>query len=305
MPVSDQNAAQAAELDREIYLVQQKLNALRQAQQEKPAGTFQDRGSQSEVNQRPIPYGMGNARLAGYPKVPTLSRTKRGTGLEITQLDEFLEHICGEKSYIRRAIANAKLWASKVGQAIRAGIEAILSAISSSPAVKWFVDKVKTVIKWIKWATKELQDLNEGILAFIRYVKIIMGVIQWILSLPEKLLKLFRDCLAKAYAELARAAMDIIKQIAAGASNAAAGAAAILEVQNLQKSLKDFQKEANKTVSLTNQAVSALTSPSSMSDADAAKYASMLADPQQREDLLKQVYSGDIKLDKTKYKPAM
>lgn len=291
-----------AKLEQTRETLQNKLDALVTEQQSENVRAFQDPRTQAQKNNGPQPFAMGSSQYKGYPKVPTLSRTKKATGIEIADFDKLLEVVCGKDSYVRRAIAQARFWATQVAQAIRAGIEAILKAISAIPGVKYFIDIVRKVANFLKKATKWLKDINKGIIQFIRMVKIIMGVIKWILSLPQRLLNLFRDCLAKAYKELARAAMDIIKELAGSVTGAAVGAEAIAAVQDLQKSMQDFQKTAAQTVSLVGQAANAFVNPATLSDADAAKYLEQLSSPEGREQFLKDSFPGDTKYDKSKYK---
>ena len=282
--------------------LQQELDLKLQQRNESNSQAFEDPRSQAKKDTGPVPFALGSSRNKGYPKVPTLSRTKKATGIEIADFDSLLEVVCGKDSYVRRAISQARMWATQVGQAIRAAIEAILALISEIPGVQWFIDKVRKVAMWIREATKWLKNLNKGILQFIRMVKIIMGVIQWILSLPQRLLNLFRDCLAQAYKELARAAMDIVKEIAGGVSGAAAGAQAILAIQDLQKSVNDFQNTAAQTVSLVGQAANAFTNPAQLSNEDAAKYFEQLSSESGREQFLQESFGKDTKFDKSKYK---
>ena len=291
-----------ATLENKKTVLQDELDKLIQIRDSENVRAFQDPRSQADKNKGPTPFALGNSQYKGYPKVPTLSRTKAATGVEIADFDSLLEVVCGKDSYVRRAISNARMWATQVGKAIREAIEAVLSMISEIPGVQWFIDKVRKVAMWIREATQWLKDLNKGILQFIRAVKIIMGVIQWILALPQKLLNLFRDCLAKAYQELARAAMDIIKEIASGASAGAAGAQALMAIQDLQKSVNDFQTQAAQTVSLVGQAANAFANPATLSNEDAAKYFNQLSSEEGREQFLADAFGKDTKYDSTKYK---
>lgn len=296
---------QRDELERKRAAIQAEQDKLIELRDTENVKAFQDPRSQTKKNEGPRPFALGSSQYRGNPKVPTLSRTKKATGIEIADFDSLLEVVCGKDSYVRRAIAQARVWATQVGQAIRKAIEAILAMISEIPGVQWFIDKVRKVAMWVREATKWLKNLNKGILQFIRMVKIIMGVIQWIISLPQRLLNLFRDCLAQAYKELARAAMDIIKEIAGSVSGAAAAAQAIQAVQDLQKSVQEFQATAAQTVSLVGQAANAFANPAQLSNADAAKYFEQLSSPEGRDQFLKESFGGDTSYDKKKYKTVM
>lgn len=264
-----------------------------------------DNRPQSEINKDPRPTLLGSHRRAGYPSTVTLSRTKKATGVEFADLDKLFDHICGEDSYIRRGIAQAKVMAGQVGAAIRKALEAILQALGSIPgvqavleALKWLVEKIKMVIEW-------LDEINKGILEFIRQVKLIKALIEWILSLPAKLLALFRDCLAKAYAELARAAFDILKAALPGGGDYGAVGQIIVEYQNLKKETDKLAKTVNTTVSLANEAITAFSSPSTMSEADKNKYGAMLTTEEGRSQLVKEIYPDSSQHDKTQYKKVM
>lgn len=285
--------------------VQQQLDSKIELLNSENVRAFQDPRTQAQKDAGPRPFALGNSQYKGYPKVPTLSRTKAATGIEIADFDKLLEVVCGKDSYVRRAVAQARKWAIQVAQAIRTAIESALSLISEIPAVKYFIDIVRKVANWIKKATKWLKDVNKGILQFIRMVRIIMGIIKWILALPQRLLNLFRDCLAKAYKELARGAMDILKELAGGVTGAAVGAEAILAIQDLQKSVTEFQATAAQTVSLVGQAANAFVNPASLSDADAAKYFNQLSSEEGRAQFLKDSFGGEASYDKTKYKTAI
>jgi hypothetical protein len=252
------------------------------------------------VNKDPKPFLLGSHRKKGYPSTATLSRTKKATGVEFADLDQLFDHICGEDSYIKRAIAQARVLAGQVGAAIRTALEAILKALGSIPGVQAVLDAVKYLVWLVKTAIEWLDEVNKGILEFIRQVKLIKALIEWILSLPAKLLALFRDCLARAYAELARAAFDILKDALPGGGDYGALGQIIVEYQNLKKETAKLAQKANETVALTKSAILSFSDPSGMSEADKNKYGSMLATAEGRDKLTQEIYPDNKAYDKKK-----
>lgn len=268
-----------------------------------PTTGFQDVGSQKEVNQRPVPPGYSKDNKKGEPTSPRLTRGfKAGTGIE--WVDSALEHVCDVSIYVQRAVAYARTWATEVGLAIRKGLQAIIKFLGIQPASNGFIQKVKKLAALVRKATKFIKRINDGILKFLKYVKIIRGVIEYILSLPAKILAIFRKCLTEALKELMKLPFELLAGVKEGAGGLGAdsGFAELgKELKGLATDIKAFAKETTTLLSAPSQFISAITSPSGMSEAEKQEWFTKLQDPTEREKIAQDIFPDSTKHDSNSY----
>jgi len=137
----------------------------------------------------------------GKSTVPATSYTYKGTGIE--KSDNSRAHVCDIPGVIKYQAAIEALKNSTIFQAIRSGIEALTSGAASSPLVTGIVAAIK-VLRGILRTINELLDFINNVLKVIaEFIAKVQRTIAWFLSLPARLLQLFRDCLASLYSALA------------------------------------------------------------------------------------------------------
>lgn len=147
-----------------------------------------------------LPSGV-KANEVGQPSTPPLARgVVENTGVAKTNAD--VVHVCDITGNIRYSIA----WISlKIGQAIRA-IRAALAALWAGASGSPFVDEVRAVIKAIKAKIKQAQkfikDMAEKLKVIKDVIKQLQDLVKYIASLPAKLARLFKQCLAEATASI-------------------------------------------------------------------------------------------------------
>lgn len=144
----------------------------------------------------------------GEPSLPGLSRTIEKTGRQISNANR--EHVCDFADFVRNSMAAAKTGTNIIAQAIRTALQALIKALAPSPAGSALSEQIKTLKRLITRATEILKAVNEGIATVALYVKKINALIQYLLSLPAKLLAMFKQCLSEAYAELAEGVRLIV-----------------------------------------------------------------------------------------------
>ena len=86
--------------------------------------------------------------------------------------------------------------------AIRKAIKAVLAALNINPSGNGIVSYLKKIANYIKDMTKFVKDITKFVNGLVIYVNMIKQLIQYILSLPAKLIAFFKDCLQQAYADL-------------------------------------------------------------------------------------------------------
>ena len=137
----------------------------------------------------------------GASTAPATSYTYKGTGIE--KSDNSRAHVCDIPGVIKYQAAIEALKNSTIFQAIRNGIEALMSATASSPIATAIISAIK-VLRGILRTINELLDFINNVLKVIaEFIAKVQRTIAWFLSLPARLLQQFRDCLASLYAALA------------------------------------------------------------------------------------------------------
>ena len=133
---------------------------------------------------------------------PTISPYARGNiaGTSIDATNNNLVHSCDFVNDLKKSIG-LKKFLKAIAKWIREGIRAIMRLLGLSDASGSFselINMLKSAAQFIRYVIKEyIEPINE----FLKYVVAVLvkirAIIQWILSLPAKLLKLLADCLTK------------------------------------------------------------------------------------------------------------
>jgi hypothetical protein len=164
----------------------------------------------------------------------TIPRLARGvlTGTLVGDLNNQLSHSC---DFILEAKKNLYLrdFIRAVGSAIKAGIVAISDALGFEPTgilsrAIAFLKKVSAYLKYIK------KNFIDPIIEFqkyvILYIQQVKQLIEFILSLPEKIKALLKNCLANLYRLLSSVFTDIVSDAIGGQDGIADAILAAQEV---------------------------------------------------------------------------
>jgi hypothetical protein len=136
----------------------------------------------------------------GEPTTPALTFTIKGTGVEYSNNNR--AHVCDIANIIRYEIALQKLEAYGIFTALRNAIEALTSAVASSPIVAQITLAIKTLRGYIKMIQKAVDFVNEVVLEIASYIKYIQAMIAYIASLPAQIAAMLQQCLLELQAAL-------------------------------------------------------------------------------------------------------
>ena len=162
---------------------------------------FRDARSPAEVDSSPTLLNDEQFDRKGEPSLNPLARgVIARTGIETSNNNR--AHACDVALYIRRSMADARQKTSEILQKLRKEFLDLLKSWGVIPAANGLRQKVKWLASKLKELSDLIQDWNRNILEFTETVRQIRAVIEYILSLPEKLANMFRKCLQQAYAEL-------------------------------------------------------------------------------------------------------
>jgi hypothetical protein len=173
--------------------------------------------SNGVIIQTSAPYVRlsGNSFNVGYPTIPNLARGSI-VNTTLAEMNNNLAHVC---DFSLEAQKNNKLkkFLNAILQSVREAINAAIKAIGSDPTgiVSTAVQFLKSVTKFVNWIQVEIIQpiLNFEYLVII-YIQQIQQIINYIQSLPARLLAMLQDCLSKLYALLAGIFSDAINGVA-------------------------------------------------------------------------------------------
>jgi hypothetical protein len=181
-----------------------------------------------------------------------------------------LAHVCDISPEVKKSVIWIRAQFGYVVEAIRKAIRALLKALGFDPSGEGskLVQQLKSLAREIKKFKKYVDDFNELGLELLRLAAQLRAMIDYILSLPEKFLKLLQDCLAKLYAALAKGFADLLASPDLGDDfNTDEIKAAFKDVQTAGQELYTATLTA---ASLPGQLVSTVLTPSSSEDIEKA-----------------------------------
>jgi hypothetical protein len=143
----------------------------------------------------------GNANDVSAIGLPTQSPQTRGdVSGSINSTNQQIIHSCDFANDLKKNIG-LKKFLKAIAKWIREGIRKIQQLLGFSDPSGTFsetINMLKSAAEYIRYVIKEY---IEPIIEFEKYVLAVLvkirAIIQWILSLPGKLLKLLQDCLSK------------------------------------------------------------------------------------------------------------
>lgn len=229
-----------------------------------------------ELNPPVAPY-TGDTPQPGNPTQPQLS-----AGLiqntSIAASNNNRSHACDTTLFVQRNVSLAAIFEPTI-RAIREVIKKILDSLGISPGSNGLIEQIKKIKRYVDDITKFLTKIQKALDAFVVVVRKINALINYILSLPARLLALFVNCLRELYDELKAQFTDVVRN-ATGTEDD--GESVVKEARTLLKSTQTLVATATATAtqvtSLPGATVSAIMNPSgtTLTDAQAANLASSL-----------------------------
>jgi hypothetical protein len=132
---------------------------------------------------------------------PTTFRQSRGVmeGSLTDRLNKSLSHACDVKEPIEFAVRWARVQNSIIVQALVGVIKGLANSLGSDPSglVNQAINFLKKIQTFLRWIQSILQVVQDYAYVAIRYAQIARAILDFILTLPERLRAFLRECLAK------------------------------------------------------------------------------------------------------------
>jgi len=229
-----------------------------------------------ELNPPVVPYS-GDAPQSGNPTQPQLS-----AGLiqntSIAASNNNRSHACDTTLFVQRNVSLAAIFEPTI-RTIREVIKKIIDALGISPGSNGLIEQIKKIKRYVDDITKFLAKVQKALDAFVVVVRKINALINYILSLPQRLLALFVNCLQELYAELRAQFTDVVRNATGSEDN---GESVLGEASSLLRTTQTLVTTATTTAtqvtSLPVTTISAIMNPSgtTLTDTQAANLASSL-----------------------------
>lgn len=219
----------------------------------------------------------------GAPTTPANAFTVSGTITDFTNSN--LVHACDFRflinigdfnigvvenpiTLIEQAIRNSKNKAAAMIRALlsqllsnfRVGLKGIAVALNLDPTgqLSAIFAKVREAVRTVNYYSRKLAEIVGSAALVIALVDELKQIVEWIKTLPEKVLILLQDCL-RVFSNAITAATSQIQAIPGQISNGLVGA-----FQNLQTGISDTiqqAEEATATANIPNTMITLITSP--------------------------------------------
>lgn len=225
----------------------------------------------------PLPSKKNDGERVGAPTTPSLG-VGNVKGTTIDELNNNLAHACDFVLDLKKNIY-LKNYIKAIAKSIREGIRAIqrlLGLGDASGSFSTIINKLKAIAQEIKYIQKEyiqpIIDFEKYVLAVLVKIR---QTIQWILSLPGKILAMLKDCLNKLISSLKNIFTDALKEAATevplgGSSEEAGFDAVIKEAKSVISAGQDLLRATSTAVAgaaaITASATVGLISPVSASE---------------------------------------
>lgn len=240
--------------------------------------------SQIDLSSGPVvpinPYDPYYTNLVGQQYIPTVDLTENqqdinrnisGVGAAasntrgtiISSINQQLTHECGTTPYIRQFAGFCHGIAQQIANGIRFAINKVLEAFGIDPALSGIAATIRRIANTISEIANVAKLINKFINDVVLVIAQIKALIQYILSLPAKLLALFKKCLQEAQAELSRA---IFKTLNTGTDNLIGQTTR--ELSNLAQQTQSLVNETNKIIDAPGRIISGIADPATLSSGD-------------------------------------
>jgi len=211
-------------------------------------------------------------RVVGQPTtVPIARGVVQGTLVNKTNNE--LEHVCDIKPFVNKKVIDIRVQFGYVVDAIRKAIRAFLKALGFDPSGESskLVQQLNALAAELREYKTYVTDFNDQALELLKYAKQLRAMVDYILSLPEKYLKLLQDCLVQIYTALAKGFADLLSP----SDNLLGGDNVNLDelktaFNDVQSATQELYTATLTTISIPGQVVSAVLTPSSTADMEQA-----------------------------------
>jgi enamine deaminase RidA (YjgF/YER057c/UK114 family) len=229
----------------------------------------------TETNPPKAPY-TGDTPQPGNPTQPQLT-SGNIANTSIAASNNNRSHACDTTLFVQRNVSLAAIFEPTI-RAIREVIKGILDALGISPGSNGLIEQIKKIKRYVDDITKFLAKVQKALDALVVVVKKINDLINYILSLPARLLALFVNCLQELYAELKAQFTDIVSASATKDDGESVVGAAKDLLKSTQTLVATAASTAAQVTSLPATTLSAVMNPSgtTLTDAQAANLASSL-----------------------------
>lgn len=201
---------------------------------------------------------------SGANSVSGVSNTSSSTfGTIISSINQQLTHECGTTPYIRQFAGFCHGIAQQIANGIRFAINKVLEAFGIDPALSGIAATIRRIANTISEIANVAKLINKFINDVVLVIAQIKALIQYILSLPAKLLALFKKCLQEAQAELSRA---IFSTLNTGTDNLIGQTTR--ELSNLAQQTQSLVNETNKIIDAPGRIISGIADPATLSSGD-------------------------------------
>ena len=198
--------------------------------------------------------------------VSGVSRVASNTsGTIISNINYNLTHECGTTQYVRKFSTMCHGIAAQIALAIRNGINIALEAFGLDPAIGGLAAKIRGITEILKEITYWAKKINSFINDVILVIAQIKALIEYILSLPKKLLALFQKCLKEAYAELSRGLFSLLST---GTDAESLGAETLTSIKELSDQTNALVSETKKVINAPSTIISSITNPATLSSSE-------------------------------------
>ncbi len=109
------------------------------------------------------------------------------------------KHICDISPEVQKAVGWIKAQFGPVVEAVRVAIRAILATLGFDPSgvASFFKQVAEEVIAALRKITRILEEINNYVTLLVKLARTIRAIIDYILSLPERIKQFLQDCLDK------------------------------------------------------------------------------------------------------------
>lgn len=218
-------------------------------------------------------------------ETPAIAQGKvENTSLEYT--NSMRKHACDISLFVNQSVSNAKAFTGKIIAIIRKGINAILNAFDISPGNSAMVSFLKDLKAKLQAINKFLNSVILEIAKLTEAIAKIKAVIEYIMSLPQRYLALFKDCLDR-----------LQKQLAAGVFQIVADAQSEIGL-NDPSLVNEFNSVVAETQKVAQNAITIASAPVAIIN---TLYKPSGMTQQQQEQLTSEVFPGFVKFNKENF----
>ena len=161
-----------------------------------PQSGFSDRRTSEQIASAPQLPADIIADVKGEPSLPPTARGKvEGTGIAVS--NDNVAHVCDITNELQKDVALARLEFSQLMDKIRKAIRALIAALGLEPSgeVSKAISLAKALLRELKYIKDILQEISDIKTVLLDYARKVSAMIQYILSLPAKILRVVADCL--------------------------------------------------------------------------------------------------------------